>query len=66
MSYIEIISIIVSFVIVINRIRKQDRSLQQKLDVVNADIKALKAQTGLSVNSVDYVVAEDDGDNNDC
>ncbi len=66
MSYIEIISIIVSFVIVINRIRKQDRYLQQKLDVVNADIKALKAQTGLSVNSVDYVVAEDDGDNNDC
>lgn len=66
MSYIEIISIIVSFVIVINRIRKQDRYLQQKLDVINADIKALKAQTGLSVNSVDYVVAEDDGDNNDC
>lgn len=66
MSYIEIISIIVSFVIVINRIRKQDRYLQQKLDVVYADIKALKAQTGLSVNSVDYVVAEDDGDNNDC
>lgn len=66
MSYIEIISIIVSFVIVINRIRKQDRYLQQKLDVVNADIKALKAQTGLSVNSVDYVVAEDEGDNNDC
>lgn len=66
MSYIEIISIIVSFVIVINRIRKQDRYLQQKLNVVNADIKALKAQTGLSVNSVDYVVAEDDGDNNDC
>lgn len=66
MSYIGIISIIVSFVIVINRIRKQDRYLQQKLDVVNADIKALKAQTGLSVNSVDYVVAEDDGDNNDC
>lgn len=65
MSYIEIISIIVSFVIVINRIRKQDRYIQQRLDVVNADIKALKAQTGLSVNSVDYVVAED-GDDNDC
>lgn len=64
MSYIEIISIIVSFVIVINRIRKQDRYIQQRLDVVNADIKALKAQTGLSVNSVDYVVAED-GDDND-
>jgi len=55
MSYIGIISIIVSFVIVINRIRKQDRYIQQKLDVVNADIKALKAQTGLSVNSVDYL-----------
>ena len=64
MSYIEIISIIVSFVIVINRIRKQDRYLQQRLDVVNADIKALKAQTGLSVNSVDYV-SEDNGDDND-
>lgn len=58
MDYIALISIIVSFVIVINRIRKQDRKLIHDLAVINADIQMVKRKIGMSVNSVDIVTGE--------
>lgn len=66
MEYLTFISIALCFIIVINRIRKQDRYLKSRLAVIEKDIQNLKTVTGLSVHSVDYEtgeVVEENGNN---
>lgn len=48
MEWLTLISILVSFVIVINRIRKQDRDFARKADVFDERIRRLEVFTGLS------------------
>lgn len=68
MEWLNILSIAVCFVLVINRIRKQDRELSRSLSLLSEQIRRLEKYTGLnkmpadtnldSVASISYRIFE--------
>lgn len=59
MDYLMLICVLLSFVIVINRIRKQDRKLERDLSVIDVRLKRLEQFCGLSELPGDAIPAAD-------